>query len=442
MTQFYKTINGLNGIVGNDLAFTPTDIANCKLWLEADKGITLDTGVSVWADQSGNGNNFSQGTGAYQPGYTVQLNGKYVLSATGTEYLTSSWTPNDTAHTVYAVARDTRADGDLAGAVDTIFSTTDTDFGGIRFELYNYYDNPDIRQVYPSASAVGDVYKNGWFTDLKYSDLFLAENEWALMTAIFSTVSGQQAAEIFNNVFGLKAQADLAAIIIYEGEHNETQRKQVEQYLALRWGQQHRDVAKRSIICAGDSLTEGYPLYVAGSWPYLLWNDWGQNNGFYMHNVAVTGITSENVDAHASDPGGIDTYPFSDESIKYLVLWCGTNDMYSEFETPATTYSRIRTLIQNRKATGVYDYILFGNCIPRGGSGTDFSDLNTLLSTNFSTLQSDGLDVLVDIAANSEFDEATDSNNTTYYQVDKIHLTVAGETIIKNTFKSAIEGLF
>lgn len=51
----------------------PTNVAGCQLWLRADLGITIGTGVSQWNDQSGNSNNVSQGTGVSQP--TLSSNG-------------------------------------------------------------------------------------------------------------------------------------------------------------------------------------------------------------------------------------------------------------------------------------------------------------------------------------------------------------------------------
>ena len=50
-------------------AWYPTNLPGCVLWLDAGQGITKDSGdyVSVWADQSGKGNNAAQPTGANQP---------------------------------------------------------------------------------------------------------------------------------------------------------------------------------------------------------------------------------------------------------------------------------------------------------------------------------------------------------------------------------------
>ena len=52
--------------------FDPTSVSGCKLWLRADTGVTLVGAVcSAWADQSGTGNNFTQGTDANRPTYNA-----------------------------------------------------------------------------------------------------------------------------------------------------------------------------------------------------------------------------------------------------------------------------------------------------------------------------------------------------------------------------------
>lgn len=60
------------------VGFLPTDVAGLMLWLDANEGITIDTGVSNWADQSGNGNDAVQTTSVnWQPTYNATgLNSK------------------------------------------------------------------------------------------------------------------------------------------------------------------------------------------------------------------------------------------------------------------------------------------------------------------------------------------------------------------------------
>jgi hypothetical protein len=57
--------------VGGATQFLPTQLSGLVLWLRADLGVTIGTGVSSWADQSGNGNNVTQGTGAKQPTFVA-----------------------------------------------------------------------------------------------------------------------------------------------------------------------------------------------------------------------------------------------------------------------------------------------------------------------------------------------------------------------------------
>ena len=69
-------------------AWVPTDIDGCTLWLKADQITGLDDGDSVgtWKDQSGEGNDVSQGTANKKPTYKVDiLNGKPVVRFDGTD---------------------------------------------------------------------------------------------------------------------------------------------------------------------------------------------------------------------------------------------------------------------------------------------------------------------------------------------------------------------
>ncbi len=74
--------------------FTPLSIANCRLWLKADTGITMDGGsrISAWADQSGQSNHATQATGALQPLYVADdaaLNNHETVEFDQTRYMTT-----------------------------------------------------------------------------------------------------------------------------------------------------------------------------------------------------------------------------------------------------------------------------------------------------------------------------------------------------------------
>jgi len=95
---------------GSSPTFSPLDLPGLQLWLRGDLGITIATGVSVWADQSGSGNNVVQASGSLQPAYnTVTINGQLCVVGNGTnQYLQSGSSAFNTgALTVLFVAQQT-----------------------------------------------------------------------------------------------------------------------------------------------------------------------------------------------------------------------------------------------------------------------------------------------------------------------------------------------
>lgn len=74
---------------------TPLTVYGADLhqWLRGDLGITIVTGVSAWADQSGKGNDATQGTGAAQPAYSASdatLDNQPTVTADGSNDVLSS----------------------------------------------------------------------------------------------------------------------------------------------------------------------------------------------------------------------------------------------------------------------------------------------------------------------------------------------------------------
>jgi len=63
-----RRIDIRRGLIYEGASFTPKSLPGLLLWLRADLGITLaGSKVSAWADQSGNGYDFAQGTDARRP---------------------------------------------------------------------------------------------------------------------------------------------------------------------------------------------------------------------------------------------------------------------------------------------------------------------------------------------------------------------------------------
>lgn len=66
-------------------------------YLNADLGVTIGTGVSAWADQSGNGNNFTQATGGKQPAYNAtdsNFGSRGSVTGDGSDdFISTTWNP-------------------------------------------------------------------------------------------------------------------------------------------------------------------------------------------------------------------------------------------------------------------------------------------------------------------------------------------------------------
>ncbi len=61
-----------------------TILGNLAWWIRADLGVTIATGVSAWNDQSGNGVNFTQGSGTKQPSFAASaINGQPAITGDG-----------------------------------------------------------------------------------------------------------------------------------------------------------------------------------------------------------------------------------------------------------------------------------------------------------------------------------------------------------------------
>ncbi len=121
------------------IIWTPAS-ASPLVWLRADLGITIATGVSVWADQSGNGHDLAQATGSKQPTFRASSGPNSMPCVEGdgsNDFLQATFAWNHPAH-LWIVSK-------TLTLVDDAYVCTGTGD-----------DAPDIRTM-----SNGDVYARG-----------------------------------------------------------------------------------------------------------------------------------------------------------------------------------------------------------------------------------------------------------------------------------------
>lgn len=113
--------------------FSPRSISGLALWLDAgdDATITTDTGVSAWADKSGNGRTASQAVGNNQPTRNTTINGRSVLTFDGTNDTLDFTGAARTVETMFVVCqmRDEAADTANASRYGCLLGTSGSSRG-------------------------------------------------------------------------------------------------------------------------------------------------------------------------------------------------------------------------------------------------------------------------------------------------------------------------
>ena len=260
----HSITNGQNNPSINTLSdtsispFDPSKIYGCTFWLDsADMStITLSgSGVSQWADKSGNNYNVVQGTDSARPTLLNKLNGLNTLNFNGSQYLTLS-SGFDFANgdvTCFIVANFSTANASLqTAAVGSILSKNYPtnqywQFGGIN----NGGPQCQFVMVTPSQTftsvSAGGVLNNGWdviaytlsLSGAQASTLFIHGTSGATATTFTSENTTSNGTIYVGSTAsgGTSAwKSDVAEIIVYKSFLTASQRQQVEGYLAWKWG--------------------------------------------------------------------------------------------------------------------------------------------------------------------------------------------------------------
>jgi hypothetical protein len=234
----------------NRLQFTPRQIPDCALWLDAADYSTLSlsgANVTQWNDKSGNGNNTVKNISYAAPTYAnTGLNGRPTLTFATSLLQTpslnpsASFTSGGTDTTIFAIVSTTVDGGSVAGSLFGL-STTDNNYvsrspwGGGRKIVdigsrmdFSFITNGNymlsIMRIGPDMS----MFLNGT----------LIGSAWVGFSSLVTTTS-----QPLNIGLGTIASANwfpgsLSEFIIYKNGASTLQRQQVEGYLAWKWGLQ------------------------------------------------------------------------------------------------------------------------------------------------------------------------------------------------------------
>lgn len=183
------------------------------------------------------------------------------------------------------------------------------------------------------------------------------------------------------------------------------------------------------IVFDGNSMTDdATSSYPSGTIAALagLWD---------TYNFGVSGQTTIEMLADAETQ--IDPLYNATLGKNIVVCWEGTNDIKLG-ATKEDAYARLVQYCQARQAAGYQVVICTIVDRQQVGQPADFATsrayVNTQIGSNWQTFA----DALADLWADTRLQDATD---TTYFNVDKVHLTAAGYAIVAEIVVTAIESL-
>lgn len=282
----------------------PTSIPGCQLWLDANDpnanntAGTNGTAVSTWYDKSGNSRNMTlTGTGVtYANGYQNSLN---AISLNGTTILGKVIVPVGTFssnYTGFAVFRNTKNNNNV------MMARTNTGAWG-PFDMYN-------TERYTSVSQNNRIFIGRSSANHKPSNMSLwnfglnnyaatgatgTYNEYFNGTAATVTLgqtTGLNAADFTDSIYFVGRGGTASEIaghycefLIYNTNLSQTQRQEVEGYLAWKWGIQANLPSTHPFYSNPLSLVHPVPF------TYLALDN-ASNTGLIPQNATVAGSVS------------------------------------------------------------------------------------------------------------------------------------------------------
>ena len=218
--------------------FNPKSISGLYAWYDAADAstITQATGVSAWADKSGNGRTCSQATGANQPAYVLAgQNGKNVI---------------DFASSTYRMATNGTAWGlTFSNTMFWSFQFPDTAASSAVYSLFDFNTNresvfgnatSEIR-IGAGATGITPVSRRWYILSIKWAGPFTSyrfnqsNNTILDPTLTFSNGASTQMYMGFNGG-SASIRGYVGECITYDSLLSNTQTTTVNNYLAKKWG--------------------------------------------------------------------------------------------------------------------------------------------------------------------------------------------------------------
>lgn len=237
----------------------PKSISGLAAWYDASDSttVTTATGVSQWADKSGNSRTLVQSVGLDQPTRTATINGKSALVFDGTNHYLSCMGGSFSNQTLFIVARrDATAAASAAmfsyrasatnGAGNLSALTADSDSGFTLTFGLAAVENLGLNPA-PSSSVIyyknGSLVATGTISGISGQSYSVAPYPNTNDVNVLTIFSGNTAAGAKNFAVGCDCfnssrtyGMTLCEILIYSSVLTATQRSAVEKYLGKKWG--------------------------------------------------------------------------------------------------------------------------------------------------------------------------------------------------------------
>jgi len=250
---FAVTVNNPGIGVSNSSTFTvdvaaawsPADLSPL-FWVDADDSatITIATGVSQWADKSGNAYHLVQATGSAQPAVASgALNGLDVVRFNGSSHrlAVSSFPTAESAYSVYIVVDKAADPANASPKVGAWHGTSD---GGVSNASHFPFSDGNVYESFGSSArkTVGNLTPS--LASARIWNVNSASGAWSTYldgTSVFSTgtntVGMSSTFHVGSNggstVF---LEGDVAEIVMFNSVLSTGDRQALEGYLAWKWG--------------------------------------------------------------------------------------------------------------------------------------------------------------------------------------------------------------